>query len=152
MVDGFCYADIAEVTVAHEFYSGLVSCGASTLCAVLDNFPVGFGGFFEVVAFGDGVGAWLFYVDVFTGFEGRGCDGGVPMVGGSDAYGVDFFVAEDFAVVAVFCDVFWGATDTGWIDVCDGDDFAVGLCCEFLYVCAGSAAHADDSVSDCFVG
>jgi len=152
------FADGAVLDVLNGFLDGGVG---PDLGAVLDDAVVFAGGFDELAAFIDIMGAGLFDVDVFAGLDGPDGGEGVPVVGGGDGDDVDVGVFHDAAEVgfglgrgkAVIGEEFFDAgREEAFVDVADRDDFDVLLGNESAEMGLAASAEAEHGDADGLVG
>ncbi len=100
-------------------------------------------------AFLQGVGDWLFEIDVFAGRDGVDSHADVPVVGRGDEDGVELLV-ENFAIIDVggggetVGAQFYGVA-TGTVDVTDGYDLVVGDFVGGVQQVVHAAASADNA-------
>lgn len=145
------------------FEGGFESARGAALGPALDDAVVFEGGGGELASFPDGVGDWLFDVDVFPRLRGPDGGEGVPVVGGGNHHGVDVLVVEKAADVVVGRDglscVVWILFEHGFA-VCDAFCIDVAEChqagvfrIESVFENAWSAsADADSGDADGIVG
>lgn len=106
-------------------------------------------GFDHTSAFVYGDGEGFFDVDVFSGVAGGDGLNGVPVVGGSNDYGVDDLVIDEIAEVFVDGDGVtyfrFGFFDVGFVDVADGGDFHILVAHEGVEELSAAIACANEA-------
>ena len=143
------HVDIADGAVA-EMMNGFEHTGVGArLAAVLANAVVFFYGTHELATFKGVVRAGFFDVDVFSCLASPDSHEGVPMVGSGDRDGVDVFVVEQLADIAVgfrfwqakFLDVVKALVEYVFIHIAQSGDLSGGDMREAVDVIDAAASH-----------